>query len=144
MKRLFALCLVVAGFSFLIFYPAVLPAQTTKSAPGLYVSGWPAFTITYPADWVELPPERMQIFRVAPPGPVPLPALTISVFSNTLPLESTPSMIVPVFERIGKNVKVLNKKTTRLKDGVPAFEAELEWELTPVGKVNTLLFSTAK
>jgi hypothetical protein len=115
-----------------------------KSTPGLYVSGWPAFTLSYPADWVELPPQMRQVFRVAAPGPTQLPGLTISVFSSLLPLDNTPMLVVPAFERMGRDVKVLYKKPSQLKDGTPAFEAELEWVISSGDKVNTLVFSTAK
>ncbi len=72
-----------------------------KSAPGLYVSGWPSFTLSYPADWVELPPQMSMVFRVAAPGATQLPGLTITVFSSLIPLDNTTAMVVPVFERIG-------------------------------------------
>jgi hypothetical protein len=150
MKRLIVLFILVAGVSLLLSYSTVSQAQTApagtlpKSAPGLYVSGWPAFTLSYPADWVDLPPTPRQVFRVAAPGASQLPGLTISVFSNLMPLENTTAIMVPVFERIGKDVKVLYKKPSQLKDGTPAFEAELEWVNPSGDKVNTLLFCTAK
>lgn len=150
MKKLIVLFIVVVGVLFLLFYSTVSQAQAApadtmpKSAPGLYVCGWPAFTLSYPADWVELPPQMRQIFRAAAPGPNQLPGLTITVFSNLMPLENTTTLMVPVFERIGKDVKVLYKKPSQLKDGTPAFEAELEWVNSSGDKMNTLVFSTAK
>ena len=84
------------------------------------------------------------VFRVAAPGATQLPGLTITVFSSLIPLDNTTAMVVPVFERIGRDVKVLYKKPSQLKDGTPAFEAELEWVNSSGDKVNTLLLSTTK
>jgi hypothetical protein len=38
--------------------------------PGTYVNGWPRFTITYPKDWVERPPNFNigQCFSASTPG----------------------------------------------------------------------------
>jgi hypothetical protein len=115
-----------------------------KSTPGLYVSGWPSFTLAYPSDWTELTPEAGQVFRVGAPEPIPLPSLTISVFSSLLPLDQSTKMIVPAFGRIGEDVRVMYEKPSQLKDGVPAYEAELEWVPNLGPKLNTLLLTTRK
>ncbi|MGD0663880.1 MAG: hypothetical protein ABSD38_38075 [Syntrophorhabdales bacterium] len=49
--------------------------------PGLYVNGWPAFTVSYPKDWAE---QRLkgptEVYRAA--GLFGIPSLTIRAFAT--------------------------------------------------------------
>ena len=56
-----------------------------------------------------------------------------------IPLKNMRSIFLPLLERAGQNIKVFYDKATRLKDGTPTREMEIEWE--PYGglKLNTLI-----
>ena len=62
MKRLIVLAIIMAV---MVLVAALVHAQSPPNdlkptfispTPGLYVNGWPAFTVSYPKEWVELPP----------------------------------------------------------------------------------------
>jgi hypothetical protein len=65
MKRLIILPLltiVLLGVGFLVapahaqVPPNDLKPTFLSPTPGLYVNGWPAFTVSYPKEWEEVPP----------------------------------------------------------------------------------------
>ena len=64
MKKIAVLSLVMSGIVLMAGFSAPVQAQTPATdpkptlispTPGLYVNGWPAFTVSYPKDWVEMP-----------------------------------------------------------------------------------------
>jgi hypothetical protein len=114
-----------------------------RSAPGLYVNGWPAFTVSYPSHWQIKPADPRFVFYAG--GKEEFPAVRISVIPNMneQPLKNTTPNYLPEFSKMGKNIDVLYDRETRLTDGAPAWEAEVEWEKHSGPKINTLLF-TAK
>jgi hypothetical protein len=115
----------------------------TKSEPGLYVNDWPAFFLSYPANWVEKTPEPQQAFRAERPEGVP--GVRISVFpSMGMPLEYSTRVYIPELSKIGKDINVIYEKGTKLKDGTVAHEAEIDWVVNPGIKLNTLLFTAKK
>ena len=64
------LTIVLAAVVALFFVPAYAqsPAGDVKPTfisptPGLYVHGWPAFTVSYPKEWAVLPPTPTSSFR---------------------------------------------------------------------------------
>jgi len=116
-----------------------------KSAPGLYVSGWPVFSLSYPSHWLEKTPDLIRgvIFRAeAPDGS---PSLRISLIPNmSMPLKYAIRLYMPELAKMGKNIKVIHDKEVKLKDGAPAQETEIKWELNSGMKLNTLLFTGKK
>jgi hypothetical protein len=100
--------------------------------PGTYVNGWPRFTITYPKDWVEKRLEFLisEVFSAAAPPSSPGSMLSVNVFSvwlpgfRSLPLEKFADGVVPIYRSVDKDLTVLGDKSTRLKDGTPAWEVE--------------------
>ena len=119
---------------------ATIPKQTE---PGLYVNGWPAFTLSYPTDWVEKTPDPREAFRAEAPGGAP--SLRIGVIPNmSMPLKYSTRLVIPELAKIGKDIKVIHDKETKLEDGTPAQEAELEWVVNPGIKVYTLFLTTQK
>jgi len=56
--------------------------------PGLYVNGWPAFTVSYPKEWVEMPPPPNAVLQVGVSRPdlPPSPRLNILVYVSAFPL----------------------------------------------------------
>ena len=106
MKRLIVLSIIMA---IIVLVAALVHAQGPANdlkptfispTPGLYVNGWPAFTVSYPKEWVEQPPVPRNCFY--PPGHPdpdlpPSPVLQIDVFPNPLPLEDWAKIFMPVW-----------------------------------------------
>jgi hypothetical protein len=73
MKKLILLSLITAGMvlltgGFSTSTHAQSPANDLKPTfisptPGLYVNGWPAFTVSYPKEWEEVPPMPGDLYR---------------------------------------------------------------------------------
>jgi hypothetical protein len=139
MKKHIGISLIMVGIWFLV----VCATFPKKSEPGLYVNGWPAFSISYPANWVEITPDAGQVFRAeTSEGP---PTLTVSVIPNmTMPLKYSSRVYIPVLAKIGRDIKVISDKESKLKDGTPTQETELEWVIDPGIKLNTLFLTTKK
>ena len=93
---------------------------------GVYVNGWPRFTVSYPRDWVEQRPQRDWVFRAGAPGPVPFPAFATAVVSSPFPLESFSEVSVPLFSTTAEKVTVVNDKPSQLRGGIQARELELQ------------------
>jgi hypothetical protein len=99
--------------------------------PGLYVNGWPPFTVSYPKEWVELREVPGEVFRVGGTRPyspqgVNMPLLGVGVMPTRLPLEDWAKVFMPGLQWYFANVKVLSDKPSQLKDGTPAREVEVE------------------
>ena len=159
MKRLIALSLltvVLLGGGFPAPAQAESPTNDLKPTfisptPGLYVNGWPAFTVSYPKEWVELPgnvPSVVLRVGMARPDLGPsayLPTLTIGVdFTNSLPLEDWAKSMMPLYLQLGTDIKVLSDKPSLLKDGTPAREGEVELVLKNGHKLNDFVLVTKK
>jgi hypothetical protein len=114
------------------------PAQTQNPAdeekptfyrliPGVYVNGWPRFTVTYPKDWVEKRPNISNVFRVATPGPTPGARFAVWIGTLPLPLEKFADFLVKANRDLGAtDVTVVSDKPSQLRDGTPAREVELQ------------------
>jgi len=148
MKRLIVLSLIAAGMvltaGFSIPTQAQSPANDFKPTyisptPGLYVNGWPAFTVSYPKEWVEVPiVEPFSVFNVGSAGPDLPPGsfLEIIVVPNPLPLEEWAKWCMPVWVQNATDIKILSDKPSQLKDGTPAREVETEYlyKVDPTGR----------
>jgi hypothetical protein len=100
--------------------------------PGLYINGWPRFTVSYPKEWVEAPAGGWTVFSVAVPRPN-LPhvyVLAIGVQPSSLPLEEWAKIWMQFFLTTGRDIKVLSDRPSQLKDGTPTREVEIEWVIT--------------
>jgi hypothetical protein len=140
MKRPIVVCLLSALMlltgNLLTLTHAQSPATDLKPTfisptPGLYVNGWPAFTVTYPKEWVVLPETPGDLYRVGgtrpglPPG-AHMPALGVGLTVTPLPLEDWAKLFMPYMEISLGDIKVLSDKPSQLKDGTPAREIEVE------------------
>ena len=144
MKRLIAVSLIMAAIAlaggFLAPAQAQAPATDLKPTfisptPGLYVNGLPAFTVSYPKEWVEVPltgPGGVFMAAGMRPDSYPSPVLTIAVFGTPLPLEEWAKLVMPVWVNVFTDIKVLSDKPLQLKDGTPARQVEVEF----VGKID--------
>ena len=111
--------------------------------PGVYVNGWPRFTIHYPKDWVERLPFPHETFRAEPPGRTgEMVAITISQSSQ--PLEKHADRQVFVYKTVvkAKDVTVVSDKPSQLRDGTPAREVEIQAVLE--APVNWLTLATKR
>ena len=157
MKNFVAVSLIMAGmvliggfFTFTQAQSSGIDAKPTviSPTPGLYVNGWPPFTVSYPKDWAE---QRVQgpgeVFRAAalrPPLP-PSPTLAVVTFGNSADISGAANMLAGIFGSIGfKDVKVLYDKPSKLQDGTPAQEAEIEFVPPNAPKINGFLLTTKK
>ncbi len=99
---------------------------------GLYVSGWPPFTVSYPEEWVEVPPLPGEVYRAErtrpdiPPG-LRTPVIAVGILPNRLPLEEWAKAIPPIWKRMSADYRVLYDRPSLLKDGTPAREVEIEF-----------------
>ena len=135
MKKLIILAIIVAV---MVLVAALVHAQTPANdpkptfispTPGLYVNGWPSFTVSYPKEWVEVPVRFYEVFSAGAPRAnlSPSPFLVINVISSALPLEDWAKTMMPFYAMIGTDIKILSDKPTQLKDGTPAREVQLEY-----------------
>ncbi len=135
MKRLIVLAIIMGV---MVLAAALAHAQSPPSdpkptfislTPGLYVNGWPPFTLSYPKEWVEIPTTGPSVFQAAAVRPDSLPSriLTISVFPSPLPLEDWAKIIMPTWVNYFTDIKVLSDKPSQLKDGTPAREVQAEF-----------------
>jgi hypothetical protein len=94
--------------------------------PGVYVNGWPRFTISYPKDWIERRPMPNETFRVSAPGPIPFPGFVYAPpVGNVPPLDNWADLVASFFKMVAQDVTVISDKPSRLQDGTPAREVEL-------------------
>ena len=94
--------------------------------PGVYVNGWPRFTVTYPKDWVERALVMGEVFGAAPPGPVRSPQIGVVVTPWPHALDKFADFSVQVFRQAGaQDVTVVSDKPSQLRDGTPAREIEV-------------------
>ncbi len=115
-----------------------------KSTPGLYVSGWPSFSVSYPSHWLEKTPDNRVVMFMAE-APDGFSSLRIALFPNmNMPLEYSMRIYMPELAKIGKHIKVIYDKEVKLKDGTPAQEAELKWELNSGIKLKSLFLTVKK
>jgi hypothetical protein len=147
MKKLIVLGVVMTVM--LLAWGFFAPAQPQEPAkeekptfyqliPGVYVNGWPRFTIRYPKDWVEKVRLFTEYFRAEAPPSTPRSALSVNVFSNSLPLENLADIVVPFWRNVAQDVTVVSDKPSRLRDGTPAQEVETHMVMNgePINALN--------
>jgi hypothetical protein len=88
MKKLTTLLLAIAVMLLVGNFFAPVHAQDTakeekptfyRLIPGVYVNGWPRFTITYPKDWVEETPLPQEVFRAGTADPTLGEKITVGI-----------------------------------------------------------------
>jgi len=135
MKKLIPLLLAMAVT--LLAWSSFAPAQPQDPAneekpmfyrltPGVYVNGWPRFTITYPKDWLEMRPIPLQSFRTSTPGSTQRDWFYITILSNFIPLEKLADIWISYFRNVAADVTVVSDKPSWLRDGTLAWETEFQ------------------
>jgi hypothetical protein len=96
-----------------------------RLTPGVYVNGWPRFTITYPKDWVENVPMPQEAFRaVSPRGTGDVFSVVITHISQTL--DKVVEEVAGFFKLFSvKDLTVVTDRPSRLSNGTPAREVEV-------------------
>lgn len=111
-----------------------------RLTPGVYVNGWPRFTITYPKDWVERfsSVERGAVFVASSPGGTPHPTVVrVIVSSYPSPLDKWAGTMEKFYNSIGmKDVTLVSDKPTQLRDGTPAREVEFRMVVNTVPRID--------
>jgi hypothetical protein len=138
------LLLSVGGTLTSSFAQSPAPSDTPtfyRLVPGVYVNGWPRFTITYPKDWVERPLAGGGFFAAGPRGV----RRGLSVYGIFLPwpVDKYVEFAVPYFKRQATDVTVMSDKPSRLRDGTPAWELELKMTMNGV-PLSWMAVATAK
>jgi len=94
--------------------------------PGVYVNGWPRFTVTYPKDWVERRSDVGGLFRAGPSGSPWEENVAVFRLPNPPPLDKYVDFLVPYLRAYATDVTVVNNKPSQLQDGTPAREVEIK------------------
>jgi hypothetical protein len=122
--------LIFAGSSFTPSHAQAPTKDDTPTfyrlTPGVYVNGWPAFTVFYPIDWVEQRPHPGEIFRAAAPG---VDFAVARPFQSLVTLDRLTDFVVPFFRGLARDVTVVKNTLSQLRDGTPAWEVELQMVL---------------
>jgi hypothetical protein len=147
-----SMAIVVALLSWSLISPSHAQAQANEEkptfyrlTPGVYVNGWPRFTVTYPKDWVERLPFPPETFRAEAPGRKGTGEMFVIVISpSSQPLEKQADIQINFFKNIAKakDVTLVSNKPSRLRDGTPAQEFQLQMILG--APVNWLTLATKK
>ena len=107
-------------------YPSEWQKQDGEGDTKEYVNRAHGLSLSCPAGWVEKRPLRdpRQVLRLGPPGEGAYPVLAVTVLPLCLySLEQSPEVLASL---LGSDVKTHYRKACSLKDGTPAYEAELE------------------
>jgi hypothetical protein len=153
MKKLIVLSLIMAmvllAGNFFTPSHAQDPANEQKPTfyrltPGVYVNGWPRFTVTYPKDWVEQRPAPQEVFRAGAIDPTLSGKFAVNIpFPNPQPLDKLADLLVTGFKLIAKDVTVVSDNASQLRDGTSAREVELQMVLNGI-PINILSIATKK
>ena len=141
MKKLIVVSVIMALM--LLAWSVFAPSHAQDSAneekptfyrltPGVYVNGWPRFTVSYPKDWVEKRPRPEELFTAKAPGPAPYPSLSVVLNSNPPPLDKFADLALSFLRAIAKDASVVVNKPSQLRDGTPAQENEFQMVLNGV------------
>lgn len=141
-----ALAVVWGGYSVAQAQTGDLKPSFISFTPGQYVQGWPAFVVSYPKDWTVQPTFPGEIFRAAParPGLPPSPALVLVVNVPFASLSDMTKIWIGYVSQMGKDFNVLYDNPSKLSDGTPVQEAEVEWTITNGPKLNSFLLAAKK
>lgn len=141
-----ALAVVWGGYSVAQAQTGDLKPSFISFTPGQYVHGWPAFTVSYPKEWPTQPTMPGENLRAAPPrqGLPPSPALVVAVNVPFAPLSDMTKIWIGYVSQMGKDFNVIYDKPSKLADGTPVQEAEIEWTAMNGPKINSFLLAAKK
>ncbi len=115
-----------------------------NSVPCLYENGWPAFSINYPAGWIDKTPQPNTGIVLWAETSSRMPFIQVRVLPNiNLPLEYSSRIYLKKLTDIGNNIKLIYEKGIKLKDNTRAQEAEFAF-LSNTGEKINAYFLTAK
>jgi len=104
----------------------------------------PRFSMTYPADWMELHPimDPNYVFNAGFPGRDLL--IHVSDIPSGLTLENTTKAVAEVLKLFGNEINIISDKQTQLKDGTPGQEGVIEYLLRGVMNMKLIIVSCFK
>lgn len=122
-----------------IFLPSFVSAAQ-------YVHKEPFFSVTYPDDYVIQQPSFGVTFKAQRPPWGPTLDISVIDLPLGLKLEDTANAWVMGLKTTGiaSDIEIVVNEASSLKDGTPAFEAEIEWMFQQTTMVVTLLVSVFK
>ena len=139
----------------LLAWSIVVPAQAQDPAneekptfyrliPGVYVNGWPRFTIHYPKDWIERRLFQGGLFMAGSPGSPPMvDDFSVGYMADPWPLDKFVDFLVPYLRAYATDVTVVSNKPSQLRDGTPAQEVEMKAVINGIPR-NFLAVATDK
>jgi hypothetical protein len=116
-----------------------------RLTPGVYVNGWPRFTITYPKDWVVVEhPLPQEVFRAAASEAGWFPSFHVTPSPTPLPLDKVADLLMSYAKTYDKNATVVSDKPSQLRDGTPAREVEIQYFSRNGVQINWLTLGTKR
>ncbi|MFX0002628.1 MAG: SDR family NAD(P)-dependent oxidoreductase [Candidatus Hodarchaeota archaeon] len=114
----------------------------------IFKNDTPVFSLTYPADLIELIPNPF-IFRVFKPVLVAsrIPGFDLLIFvfkSSTYRLEKTAQRIAKRIKRRASEVNIISNEPITLRDGTFAYESVIEFKSAGIFKVKSIHLSVIK
>ncbi|MFX1236069.1 MAG: SDR family NAD(P)-dependent oxidoreductase [Promethearchaeota archaeon] len=114
----------------------------------IFQNDTPAFSLTYPADLIELNPNPF-VFRVFKPVLVAsrIPGFDLLIFvfkSSTYRLEKTAQRLAKRIKRRASEVNILSNEPITLRDGTSAYESVIEFKSAGIFKVKSIHLSVIK
>ncbi|MHA2393790.1 MAG: SDR family NAD(P)-dependent oxidoreductase [Promethearchaeota archaeon] len=116
--------------------------QEVKSS--IYNHDTPAFSVTYPENFIELQPGPMsKAIFVASNLFVDL-IINVSKISPKKRLEQTTKKIVRILKPNTREIKIISNNLIKLRDGTPAYESIIEYKAAGMIKVKSIHLSVIK
>jgi hypothetical protein len=146
-SMIMALIMLLGGSVFAPAHPQD-PAKEDKPTfyrltPGVYVNGWPRFTVRFPKDWGERIGSvvRGAVYLASSPGGTPHPAIIrVVVGPYPFPLDKWVGDMVKFYNSVGfKDVTLVSDKPSQLRDGTPAKEVEFRMVANTVPRTDMML-----
>jgi len=107
----------------------------------VFTNKLPAFSITYPENFIELKPNPITKHVFVATILFCDLIITITRISLKRRLEDAAKKIVSRLRRFVKNIRIISNKPTTLRDGTPAYESIIEYEVVSKIKVKSIHIS---
>ena len=115
---------------FLMLQACASAPKLPEAKPGLYVNNEFGFTVEYPENYLQQPPQGDEIFRTANPNPYMIPVLTVNVEDAEADAKLDSAAFLKSVEDANpgsKRFKLLSEKMVALNDGTPGLALTYKW-----------------
>ncbi len=128
MKKVVIVMLVLGCF--VMLQACASTPKLPEAKPGLYVNNEFNFSVEYPENYVQQPPQGDEIFRTANPNPYLIPVLTVNVEDASVDAKLESGAFLKSAEESNpgsKRFKILSEEMTALNDGTPGLALAYKW-----------------